>query len=232
MAYLDDAVEHVHAAASECVLEAHWLRHLNQSIADFVFLIFPTMNSGNSQSASLSQLYEQLLSPERMLVYRWFEASYEVVLQNKLSSDSNKIFLGSSEDQVCRYCRRAEPDTTFKDVSHALPEQLGNKALIDLLECDQCNKHFSRLLDDHLAKWSHPFRIAGRIRGKNGIPKYKAGDASLTIQRGKESGLAFYIEPGQFGQSLDVEGKKLSVEVKRQPYIPLNRPGFEGGSLV
>jgi 5-methylcytosine-specific restriction endonuclease McrA len=51
------------------------------------------------------------------------------------------------EDRVCRYCGTVNSQLNyfgsivrFRGTSHSFPEALGNKKVIDLDECDACDK--------------------------------------------------------------------------------------------
>lgn len=84
-----------------------------------------------------------------------------------------KVHLGRGEPLRCRYCDQSAPQTTFREVSHAIPMFLGNKTIIDLLECDRCNHHFSSYLEDSFANYTLPYRPFQRTRGRGGVPVYK-----------------------------------------------------------
>ena len=55
----------------------------------------------------------------------------------------------------------------FKNVSHAIPEALGNKRVISLEECDDCNSSYSAY-EGELAKMLTVERVFAAARGKRG----------------------------------------------------------------
>jgi hypothetical protein len=84
-------------------------------------------------------------------------------------ADSKKVKLGNKGK--CRFCSN-EDLKNFKKTAHTIPEFLGNKRIINLDECDNCNKIFSRY-EDELSRFLSPYLTMGQIRGKRGIPKIK-----------------------------------------------------------
>lgn len=150
----------------------------------------------------------------------WFDANYDLRASGHLDPKGPVQKLGEGEPQTCRYCQRSAPDVTFSNISHALPEQIGNKKLIDLRECDCCNKHFSAL-EDSFGKWTLPIRNLGRVKGKaNRIPKYRSADQKMRIDS-KEGHMSLSAQIGDDRAELDAEGKQLRLSMERQPYIPM-----------
>src|SRR5207244_12306637 len=66
-------------------------------------------------------------------------------------------------NRSCRFCGRSAT-TTFKNVSHAIPQSFGNKNLITLDECDACNRLFSESFEHDFDNYTRPIRtILGKI---------------------------------------------------------------------
>ena len=101
----------------------------------------------------------------------FFSENVEMIASGRYSKGPKK-FIKDGESRFCRFCQNGESKTSFKTVAHAIPECLGNHQLILVDECDICNKYFSENIEDHLDKFTKPLRVAGQIRGKNGIPSY------------------------------------------------------------
>ena len=55
---------------------------------------------------------------------------------------------------------------TFKSDAHAVAEFLGNRSILSLNECDECNARFATEYEDHLSKWSLFARSVSQVRGK------------------------------------------------------------------
>ena len=107
-------------------------------------------------------------------------SNYMPILNETIMSTGSKIFIGD-EETSCRFCGRSHPDVSFKNVSHAIPEFIGNKRFILKSECDTCNNFFSKNLEVHLDKYTKPYRIIAKIKGKNRIPNYKSKDKKTRI---------------------------------------------------
>lgn len=50
--------------------------------------------------------------------------------------------------RICRFCGLSYPDTKFSNLSHLLPQMIGNTNLYSDFECDKCNAKFSGFEND------------------------------------------------------------------------------------
>lgn len=150
----------------------------------------------------------------------WFDERYDPLVRGHFNPNSTLVRLGEGEPQVCRYCGKGKPDVTFSSVSHAFPEQIGNKKLVDARECDACNAHFAKKVDDDFSKWSLPVRSSGRVRGKRSVPSYKSMDEKFRMDHINGS-LQLKVQDGDPRLKFDEEAKQLSIEFERQPYTPM-----------
>ena len=66
------------------------------------------------------------------------ESNFQLVFSNEGIKEEYYI---SDKLKICRFCNRSEPEVTFNDVAHAIPESLGNKYVILVNETDR-NCHF------------------------------------------------------------------------------------------
>lgn len=118
----------------------------------------------------LSEMDCTQLSAEihRVLVERleWFKRHYDIVSYHALGPNSERVYLGDKTKRVCHYCGLAVPQFKFKKLAHAIPNQVGNDWNFDHEECDNCNEHFAKWVEDDFAKWTLPWRSMGRIKGK------------------------------------------------------------------
>jgi hypothetical protein len=158
------------------------------------------------------------LSDAQVESLQWFESRYDRLADGHLSPRSELVKLGAGESQVCRYCGKASPDVTFSNVSHAFPELIGNKKLVDLRECDDCNTHFATTADDHFAKWTLPNRAVGRIKGKKKVPNYESRGFRIDHKQGE---LTIKVRDGDPRVKLDPKDKHLEMVFERQPYVPM-----------
>lgn len=96
-------------------------------------------------------------------------------------TDIIKIGEPNPEKRVYRFCSCTGKEN-FKDVSHAIQEALGNKRLICLEECDECNSLFSNTVESQLYKFLEINRTLSNVSGK--------GKKSHNLE-----GLNFHIHP-------------------------------------
>jgi len=153
-------------------------------------------------------------SKERL---QYYEDNYDILYGGFLGR-GKKIFIGK-KNQKCRFCFRDNKSTTFRNSSHAIPELLGNKQLILLNECDECNTFFADELEDHLDKYTKPIRLTSLIKGKTRIPKYRSFDKMdriefsemLTVKSSANSKIICVNE----------KEKVLNINMDVEPYLPV-----------
>jgi hypothetical protein len=138
------------------------------------------------------------------------------------STDRGVIDLSQGVDnKVCKYCGKDKGGTTFRNESHAIPLALGNHTLVDSLECDKCNKHFSDYLEDSFLKFTLPHRIINTIRGRKN-PKYKDEFFEITFSsRGNIEVNILQEEAGQINLEAVETGHLLKYTFTRQAYRPV-----------
>ncbi|WP_084159010.1 HNH endonuclease [Solidesulfovibrio alcoholivorans] len=140
------------------------------------------------------------------------------ILFSALPKDTQQIKIGRSQDRICRFCGKNEKETTFKDIAHSIPEAVGNKNIITLDECDECNTFFSNNIEVHFDKVSKAYRQVGQIKGKRGVPSYRTKskksridyDNGLTIKESTEDKILTFPEDNTAIFNYEIE-----------PYIPV-----------
>jgi hypothetical protein len=149
----------------------------------------------------------------------FFDENYEILSFDRFSSGENK-FIGKGIK--CRFCKKDKSETTFLNVSHAIPQLLGNKRIILLDECDSCNKFFSENLEDHFGKYTKPYRTFSRIKGsKNKIASYKSKDGFTTISVNKEQqDIEFFIQP-ESNMFFDELSNSIKITLDFESHIPV-----------
>jgi hypothetical protein len=152
----------------------------------------------------------------------FYATNYTQLMFMGLGAGGERIVLGS-KPFVCRFCDGKPPERTFRKRAHAVSEMLGNKIMVSLYECDQCNERFSKFEDD-LAKMTLPMRALGGVIGKNGVPTLTSEvgaakrKARLEI---KDGTLHFSHDAGDASFVEDAEAKTLTYSYNQQPYRPL-----------
>jgi len=148
----------------------------------------------------------------------FFQSGYDIIVNRTIAARGHKEILGSPP-AICRFCSRTTPEVTFKKEAHALPELSGNRTLISLYECDECNDRFSAFEDD-LGKLTLLERIAGQVLGKTGVPSAKTErkksriDVNLTGFKIQEHAEDSIVE-------FDHEQNTMTVTIAPQSYRPL-----------
>lgn len=138
-----------------------------------------------------------------------------------LTPNQKKRYLGGVLNKKCRYCNKDKKETTFRKVAHAIPSLIGNKTLIDNLECDNCNEHFGNNIEDSFAKYFHPHRLMNRIRGRKPL-KYRSGGLEITTS--EDRGLNVTVSSTEeYGEPTynRVEHDLLKFTLERPPYYPV-----------
>ncbi|MCP3019632.1 HNH endonuclease [Cupriavidus basilensis] len=151
---------------------------------------------------------------------QWLAQRYDMLAANNFDRKSAEVVLGAGEPQVCRYCGKSAPDVAFDNISHAFPEQIGNKWLIDSRECDVCNTHFASAVDAPFGDWSLLARSTGRIRGKKKVPTFVASDSDFRIDV-KNGNLKLTVRNGDPRLKFDDKAKRIEMRLERPPYIPM-----------
>lgn len=163
---------------------------------------------------------KQLLSDVQKARIEWFNERYHIATTLNFGSGSQKTHLGHGEARVCRYCGKDKSSTTFKKIAHAVPEHVGNKWLLDVKECDLCNKHFADMLEDDFSKWTQIWRSFGRVKGKK-YPSIRTPDNNFQMKVDAPNFLTMTIAQENSNYIVDGDKKTLSVSIPRQSYIPM-----------
>ena len=148
---------------------------------------------------------------------QFFDENYQVLSAGHYGT-GKKLFIGIKRWN-CRFCGKSNSETTFSNDSHAIPQFLGNQQLIIHDECDECNKFFSENLEDHLDKYTKPFRVLAHIKGANKIPAYKSKDQTSGILANANKEIKMYHNRESSFISDETENSfKMHFDI--EPHIP------------
>ncbi|EHP7597635.1 MULTISPECIES: HNH endonuclease [Enterobacterales] len=150
----------------------------------------------------------------------FYNENYISLFQAFISKGEKEVCIGM--DDKCRYCGKSHTETTFKNKSHAIPLFLGNYVYISRDECDDCNKAFSEGIEDHLDKYTKPFRLVAKIKGRKKVPAYKSKDQKSRFSFSSESGISEITDTIGFEKvEIDHDNKTVKYTFEREPYIPI-----------
>lgn len=150
----------------------------------------------------------------------YYDTHYDVIFEYMWPRNKKRM-LGVKKESHCRFCGKSQPNVTFSTVAHAVPEALGNRGLTSAYECDECNQHFGRTIEDHLGEWSKPMRTFARIRGKKGIPTIKKGPSNAWRIEYKNDRLSVKSYEDDPIFDIDEKTKKITFTLQRGTYIPV-----------
>lgn len=158
------------------------------------------------------------------------QLSYKVLC---LRSFTEKTFVGNAgETRICRICGKVKTADQFSHDSHAISASLGNKYLICLEECDDCNSKFSAIETDFVAYTQFSLfinRIPNRkgkmrkIEGRNTSISWE--DDTLPIKDIDHDYISIHLRDWKDDKVNDVEEikKKMGgMDFSKISYIPQN----------
>lgn len=151
---------------------------------------------------------------ETISALKYYDENYDII---PIPCPDKLTFIETKKEYVCRFCSKDKTQTTFRKKAHAIPELLGNKTLCSKNECDACNEHFGRHLEDHLAKYLMPYNSLMQIVGKNKVPKYK--DSEMRIE--SENGKPHIKHKNSKNVQFDLKNKTLNIQMQTQKLIPI-----------
>lgn len=159
------------------------------------------------------------LDPQTLARIQFLHDNYIPVTTLHLK-DEEKIYLGEKDNRQCRFCGKSNPDTSFKQEAHAIPEFTGNKKLFAYYECDLCNAKFSRLLESHMANYMNLWHTFSQVKGKRGVPSFKTiGDKSrIDIETDY---VKVQDHDGDNIVTIDELNKTITFKAKRRSYVPV-----------
>jgi hypothetical protein len=131
-----------------------------------------------------------------------------------------KHVLGSIKPKRCRCCKKPASELTFSTEAHAIPELLGNRQLVSTDECDECNKHFALHVEDHLGKFTKPYRVMGQVRGKKKVPSYKSIKGLSRVDLKPSIGFEIQQYDGDPFVEIDKENKQLIFHFIIEKHCP------------
>lgn len=148
-----------------------------------------------------------------------FNTNYDVLFSGNCNRGPKNV-IGPFSPEICRFCERSSPDVTFRNEAHAVSRLLGNRSLVVADECDACNALFARSLEDHLGKFTKPYRLMGRVHGKKGVPSYKTPKKLSRIDFFQDEGLVVENRPEDSIVEIDEAEGRIRINYVLERHIP------------
>ncbi|MCK6649309.1 MAG: HNH endonuclease [Bacteroidia bacterium] len=122
-----------------------------------------------------------LLSKNDGLIFEELEKASEEAFGNLIENYSvttfgcHRLRIGEHDrnKRFCRFCQKKAPEVKFKNKAHAISESLGNKHLVLLDECDDCNGRFSKAIEPDIVQYLSLFRTIYGVKAKGGAKGLK-----------------------------------------------------------
>jgi hypothetical protein len=168
--------------------------------------------SGN-QGLMLSEIAKKLRE-EQQDFFSYYDIDLAVIHSDE------KPDLKARVERICIFCNKREPEVTFKNDAHTIPQFTTNRNLISDIECDACNSLFSKY-ETQLSYFLGISRTLSLLKGQAGIPKYKSPDKTLEV--GFKEGEMKIISEGLDNDhwEIDEENKKMKIFAVKHPYNPI-----------
>lgn len=141
--------------------------------------------------------------------------TYSVVELSDQREEINKY-----EERECIFCKRKEPDVTFKKIAHIIPAALGNRIWFNCNECDQCNEDQFSPQEDDLSNFFMIDRILLGARKRRGFPKYKPNKHGESFMQRREVEGDVLINIDEYEEKFEVNIN----EVTKQMVLKINNP--------
>lgn len=155
---------------------------------------------------------------------RVLNGRYELLRQVKASLGGGRVELGRKGR--CRFCGRGR-EAPFRKIAHTFPEAMGNKWVISLDECDDCNAKFS-LYEGALASGVAPLLTLGGVKGKGNRIRQTGRSSGPSVLRRESGGdrprISVRVSGHELGSLVGVEPSterlRLKMPVAGVPFRP------------
>lgn len=156
-----------------------------------------------------------------------FFKEYSCIISTKsLNNEKQKLV------RSCRFCGLSEPDATFNNTSHIIPEVLGSNKTYTYQECDKCNTRFSKYEKD-LGHLFSPYLALIGVRGKSKVKAFQSrtdnyDKSSLTTIKVDATGTRYM----NVGNENDIELDRVNNKGYINCRIPRHKPIYVYISLL
>ncbi|WP_026968203.1 HNH endonuclease [Algoriphagus terrigena] len=230
----ENFIEFVNANADRIPKEINFFQRFLKSLPKnhFFFVVFGTIDSTERLMQyfdSLREIHDKNGIPVNKVAHS--KDALALLKKYDLSFYGHQRRLVGYEgshkmDRVCRFCggQNGQFDATgglvsFRNKAHVIPESLGNKKLVSIDECDNCNSKFGRGIEQSLLEYFSVFRALNEIKGKGGKKKLVGKDFVFHPEKGFEIKYPGNIDENT--QSLNLKLKTNSSFIPQDVYRSL-----------
>lgn len=130
-----------------------------------------------------------------------------------------------SKSKKCRYCSKTDKEVSFKQMTHLLPELLGENSIFTQDECDDCNILFSNF-ESNFSTFVRPYITLLGVKGKKKIPTFQ----SRTVNKKEETRTILKHSEGNRKElhiqelddyTINTEDKTFEIVFRKPPFVPL-----------
>ena len=124
----------------------------------------------------------------------------------------------------CRFCKKTKPEASFKRKAHTFPNFMGNKELLSLDECDECNSFFGNTIERDAAEFFLPHRALFGIEGKGGKKQFRTHDRALSFGHSLVNGkqcLVIIAHTEEANKYIIENQNGLKISTPSRPYVPV-----------
>lgn len=144
-------------------------------------------------------------------------------LYNSTLSIKDK-FLHIPIGKKCRFCNKAYPEASFKNIPHIIPELFGRNNITSNFECDNCNREFQKFESSTSTMIQHYLAILN-IKSKKGVPIFQSnknrGDRS-TVLKAIDNNISLNFDSNLNDFEYDEENKSLTIYFRTKNFSPFH----------
>lgn len=132
---------------------------LGEDMCNMDTLDFHTFLKAEKEGCSFEDMDKEIKG-----LFGEFRENYQVSVLGE-----SRVAIGERDKhkRICRFCNNTREEVSFELDAHAISEGLGNKTIYLYDECDGCNIHFGKNLEQNIITYLSLFRTIFKVKGKN-----------------------------------------------------------------
>lgn len=124
----------------------------------------------------------------------------------------------------CRFCKKKEPEVSFRKDAHLIPQAIGNRYLITSFECDICNSFFGETYENSFSNFLSISKVFAKVKNRNNRgkhSKHKEPNRGLEVEAGTTAYKITFSHLDESAFSIDKDQKQATLKTVIPSYIPL-----------